>query len=108
MAAYDLYGFTSDNLQAVRSMLESSLSIRFDERESEYHEGEYFQWGKNQNEHFVLKRNIDPYDREPSETTFPTHQILFYVNDTVRSQDLQEQLSKGAKDFILLRHEDLD
>jgi hypothetical protein len=54
-----------------------------------------------------LKRNVDPIDDEPAEMSFPVHQILFYVNDTACSADLQERMNQGAKDFALLRHEDL-
>lgn len=107
MAIYDLYGFMSDDIEGVRSILESSLGIQFDIRESDYQGGKYFQWGKTNDEHFVLKRNIDPIDGEPAEISFPVHHILFYVNDTARSADLQERMNQGAKDFALLRHEDL-
>jgi hypothetical protein len=107
MTVYDLYGFMSNDIEGARNILESSLGIQFGVRESAYQGGEYFQCGKTNDEHFVLKRNVDPIDGEPAEMSFPVHQILFYVNDTTRSADLQNRMNEGARDFALLRHEEL-
>lgn len=107
MAIYDLYGFLSDDIDAVRNLLEISLDIQFEIRDSDYQGGEYYKWGKTGNENFVLKRNVDPIDEEPAEMSFPGHKVLFYANDTPRSAYLLEKISQRTKDFALLRHEDL-
>lgn len=107
MAIYALYGFMSDDIDSARKLLESALGMQFDRRDSDFQGGEYFQWGKTDGEHFVLKRNIDPIDGEPAEMAFPAHRILFYVNDSERAAEWQERLPQGANDFALLRHEDL-
>lgn len=104
MAVYDLYGFLPDDLDRARYLLEDFIGIQFAARDSEY-QGAYFQWGKTNGEHFVLKRNVDPIDGEASEMSFSEYKILFYVNDSLRSRDLQ---AKMTQDFILLRHEDLE
>jgi len=70
--------------------------------------GNYFQRGKTSDEHFVLKRSVDPIDGEPAEMSFPGYQILFYVNDTSCSSDLQERINQEAKISVLLRHKDLE
>jgi hypothetical protein len=93
MAIYDLYGFLSDDINGARGLLETSLGIKFEVRDSDYQGGEYFQWGKTIDEHFVLKRNVDPIDGEPAEMSFPDHPVLFYVNDTPRSDDLQTRIN---------------
>jgi hypothetical protein len=108
MAIYDLYGFLSDDIEVAKKILETSFGIQFEVRDSDYQGGEYYKWGKTGNENFVLKRNLDPIDGEPAEMSFPGHQILFYVNDTSRSADLQERINQEAKSFVLLRHEDLE
>lgn len=108
MAAYELYGFMSNDINGARNLLEASLGIRFDAHESDYQGGEYFQCGNTCGEHFVLKRNIDPVDGEPSEMSFPIYQILFYVNDAPLSIDLLERINQNAKYFVLLRHENFD
>src|SRR5690349_8437893 len=108
MAVYDLYGFLSDDIDGARSLLEAFLGIRFEVRDSDDQGGGYFQWGKTSGEHFVLKWNVDPIDGEPAEMPFPDHKILFYVNDTLRSADLQEKINQKMKSCSLLRHEDLE
>jgi len=108
LAIYDLYGFLSVDIEGAKNLLEISLGIQFEVRNSDYQGGEYYKWGKTGDENFVLKRNVDPIDGEPAEMSFPAHQILFYVNDTSRSADLQERIHQEAKSFVLLRHEDLE
>ena len=108
MAIYDLYGFLSDDINGARNFLESTLDIKFAIRDSTYQGGEYFKWGSPNDESFVLKRNVDPIDGEPAEMAFPEHKILFYVNDTSRSADLQERITQGENSFRLLRHENLE
>ncbi|MES2349852.1 MAG: hypothetical protein V4641_20000 [Pseudomonadota bacterium] len=108
MAIYDLYGFLSSDIDRARNLLEASLDIKFEVRDSDYQGGEYFQWGKTSNEHFVLKRNVDSIDGKPAEISFPDHPVLFYVHDTQRSDELQARISQGAEHFDLLRHEDLN
>jgi hypothetical protein len=108
MAVYDLYGFLSDDINGTKSLLEASLGIQFDVRDSDYQGGEYFQWGKTSEEHFLLKWNVDPIDGEAAETLFPDHQILLYVNDTSRSEELQARICQGKNSSFLLRHEELE
>jgi len=107
MAIYDLYGFLSTDIDEAKNILEAALDIKFEAHDSSYQGGDYFRIGKTTDEHFVLKRNVDPYDDEPAEMSFPEHPILFYVNDTSRSADLQGRMAQKAENFVLLRHEDL-
>lgn len=108
MTAYDLYGALCEDIKKARMILEHCLAIKFEARDSDYHGGEYFQWGKTSDEHFVLKKNIDSIDNEPAEMSFPLHQILFYVNDTARAEKLQNCINKSTTFFTLLRHEELE
>ena len=108
MAIYDLYGFLLDDIERAKYLLEASLGIKFEVRDSDYQGGGYFQYGKTSDEHFVLKRNVDPIDDEPAEMSFPNHKILFYVNDTLRSRDVLEMINIWTRTFDLLRHEDLE
>ena len=107
MAIYDLYGFSSSDINEAKNLLEGALDIKFEAHDSSYQGGDYFRSMEITDEHFVLKRNIDPYDNEPVEMLFPGYPILFYVNDTSRSADLQGQMAQKAKSFDLLRHEDI-
>ncbi|MPS29594.1 MAG: hypothetical protein E2576_01070 [Alcaligenaceae bacterium] len=107
MAIYDLYGFMPDDIDGAKDVLESALGMQLDARDSYYQGGGYFQWGKTSDEHFLLKRNVDPIDGEPAEPSFPKYKVLFYANDTSRSESLQKMIDEAAKGFVLLRHEDL-
>jgi hypothetical protein len=106
MAIYDLYGTSSDDLDKARTCIEAALDIKFELCDSDYHCGEYYRWGKVGEENFVLKKNLDPFDNEPAEISFPKYRILLYVNDTYRSADLQNKICREAKGLIFLRHED--
>lgn len=108
MATYDLYGSLSKDIHAAKHILELALGIKFEGRDSWYQGGGYFQWGSAGGEHFVLKRNSDPIDDVPSEMSFPAYKILLYLNDTVRSTELQEIICQGDTSFVALRHENLD
>jgi hypothetical protein len=107
MPIYDLYGFISTDINEAKNFLESALNIKFEVHDSSFQGGEYFCSGKYTNEHFVLKQNIDPYDNEPTEMSYPEYPILFYVNDTTRSVDLRGRIDQNAGNVILLRHENL-
>jgi hypothetical protein len=105
MKVYDLYGFLSDDIVAARGALEAALGQQFEARDSDYQGGEYFQLGKAGAEHFVLKRNVDPYDGDPAEQEFPQHPVIFYVNATARAAELRQKIATAG--CVLLRHEDL-
>jgi hypothetical protein len=107
MAIYDLYGSQAADLEEARDVLEAALGIRFEARESSYQGGDYFRWGENEAEHLILKRNVDPFDDEPVEESFSQYPILFYVNDTLRSTEVQEQIAQKAPSFALLQHEEV-
>lgn len=107
MAIYDLYGFLSTDIDEAKNFLESALNITFEAHDSSYQGGDYFRSGDVTDEHFVLKRNIDPYDNEPAEMTCSEYPILFYVNDTFRSVDLRGRIDQKIGKVFLLRHENI-
>ena len=104
---YDLYGSLSTDIDKAKEVLENTLSFKFCEHNSSYH-GVYFEWSEERyEESFVLKRNVDPIDDEPVETSFAEYPIIFYVNNTLRSKELQIKMALKAKEFILVRREEL-
>lgn len=105
MATYDLYGYKGVAILEARSKIEENLNFSFEERESLYQGGVYYKFGSKESECFVLKVNIDPFDGEPVEQSFPDYSILLYVDMTLRSEEIRSLLST---DFYLLRHELLD
>ncbi len=107
MASYDLYGCIADGIEAASLMLGSALNLSFDERESSYHCGKYYLWGQTSGEHFLLKRNRDPYEDEMVESKFGDYQLLLYVNDTLRGSEIRSQLASLGSLVILLRAENI-
>ena len=107
MKTYDLYGFSEDDLEAARLAIERSLGIRLAAHESLYLGGDYYRLGHGGEEHFVLRRNIDPFDTEPAESKFPQARILFYVNETERPEEIEMLLLKQLPNVVLLRRESI-
>ena len=107
MPIYDLYGIKLTDLDAARRLLEETLVISFVPRSSTYH-GDYYSYGKIGAENFLLKKNIDPLDGEPAELAFGSYEILLYVNDTNRSNELRNQLLAAGDVLTLLKHEDIE
>lgn len=108
MYIYDLYGSFSADINEAKVLIESALGIKFDARNGDYQGGDYFECDGPGDENFILKRNIDPYDDEPIEMKFPKHQILFYINDTLRSAELKMLIEQGAGSLALLRHDEIE
>jgi hypothetical protein len=107
MSAYDLYGATNADLISIRELLEASLGVAFEEREGGYEGGLYFFAGNEASEHFLLKNNLDPYDDEPAESKFAQHNVLLYVNDTHRADEISSVIAKAGGALSLLRHREL-
>ena len=105
MTIYDLYGYLTTGIEEAKNVLETTLDIKFESHDSAYQGGEYFKSGKSADEHFVLKRNLDLFDNEPAEMSFIDYLVLFYVNNTSRSTDLQRMLAQKVEKIVLLRHE---
>lgn len=108
MATYDLYGVHAESIQLARALVEKALSLSLEERDSSYHRGPYFAYGKMGGENFELKMNLDPFEDVPAEEQFSDFRFLLYVNNTTRSNGLTSALSDGSRSIILLRHEDFD
>jgi len=102
MKTSDLYGFSTDGLEATRLAIEQALGIRLVAHESLYLGGDYYRLGRGHEEQFVLRRNIDLLDAEPAELKFPQARILFYVNETERPEEIQKLLIE-LPDIALLR-----
>lgn len=101
---YDLYGAEELCILSAKDNVERALGENFEERDSSYHGGVYYMWGRSDSGNFILKLNIDPFDGEPVEVNYPSHKILLYVNATRRSSDIEGVIGKSGC-FKLLRHE---
>lgn len=106
MPTCDLYGLKVENLESARIMIEQALGFHLAEHESLYLGGSYYRWGNLGQEHFILQRNIDPFDNEPAELEFPEITILLYVNETERPIELEQILTAKIPNIKLLRRKE--
>lgn len=104
MKTHDLYGFGHDDLEAARVAVEQALGIRLIAHES-LHRGDYYRLGRIGEEEFVLQRNFDPFYEEVIENEFPEMHILLYVDETERSEELEQILTSKIPGLKLLRRE---
>lgn len=107
MKSYDLYGFKDRNLEDARQAIEDALGIKFASHESLYLAGEYFRYGTGDDEHYILRRNLDPFDGEPAEPSFPGMNILLYINKTERSSEIERLLISKISGMLLLRRREI-
>lgn len=103
MIAYDLYGTKNLSLLLAREHIEKILECLL-MKEIVLIKEDYYMFGSNDSENFILKANLDPLDDEPVELNFPDYPILLYINATTRSSAIEGVIKKGAC-FKLLRHE---
>ena len=105
MPDFDLYGFADSDLAAVRLAVEEAIGIEFVRRENPHMGGEFYGTKPGPgNEHFVLRRNLDPATREVAEEEFADQPTILYVNCTTRSDAIRAKLEAMAKPPKLLRH----
>jgi hypothetical protein len=90
MTTYDIYALPANDLEALRPVVETILSITLVPHDSLYL-GEYY-LGRLNDEEYQLRKNLDPIDGEPVERNLPTTAILLYVNRTQRAPEIEKAL----------------
>jgi hypothetical protein len=105
MTKHDLYGSMMSDMESARLCIEGLLEITFIRKESLYYCGEYFFYGDKGKENFILTKNADPFDNEAAELQFPQYNVLLYINNTLKSAEFFQKISRNDK-FILLRSEE--
>jgi|RhiMetdeSRZDD1v2_1073273.scaffolds.fasta_scaffold925405_2 hypothetical protein len=105
MKSYDLYGFTSDNLDKLAESLGRTLGVTFSLHESSYRGGDYYRSGTPGQEEFVLQSNYDQIEDEIAEPEFPKYSTLLYVGPTDHSEEIKDRIEMEMKSAaVLLRH----
>ena len=103
--ASDLYGVVTDSLDRARTMVEETLDIQMEARDSHYL-GPYY-LAKNGDERLTLRINYDSHEREWAEPEFEDTPYLLYVELTRRHQEVGKSLLQSDR-IRLLRHEVID
>lgn len=102
---YDVYGFIQDDLDQVRSGVESMLEIQFAAHDSMYRGGLYYRLGNPGTENFVLQKNYNSDEQEYTEEQFSEYPLLLYVNQPQDPFSIEERLLRGRFSIKLLRRE---
>lgn len=105
MFSFDLYGFTQNDINTIRILVEKAVGILFEAHNSSYLGGNYYRCGVVDSEHFILQQNLDLVDNEPIEPEYSEFPVLLYVNRTKRPEELTRLITKLCDGVVLLRHE---
>lgn len=106
MPSADIYGAKSDDIEYVKTAIESTLQIHFEPHYSSYHGGEYYRSGEASSEHFILQRNVELIDGEPAERDYADFPVILYVEETKRFPEIREALEASESPLSLLKHEE--
>lgn len=104
--SYDLYGIECEGIDITKAVIETLLNIVMVAHESGYHCGEYYRFNDVGQEHFILQYNYDDFEDEWTEEAYSKYPLLLFVNETLRSNELEECL-RNDKKIVLLKHQKL-
>ncbi|MDM8550606.1 hypothetical protein QUF72_11025 [Desulfobacterales bacterium HSG2] len=108
MKIYDTYGLKADDFESVLPAIEQAVCGRFETRESYYHGGTYYCFGKDPGkENFVIQRNFNPAEEEWEEEDFEDMGILLYVNNTRRAEMIRRTLVNAMPEIVLIRRREV-
>jgi hypothetical protein len=105
MKTCDLYGFKKTDIEDVRISIEKALGLSMEAHESLYRCGNYYRFGNDGEENFILQKNFDPFDNEWLEEEGQGLEIILYVNETSRAQEIESLLTNRIPEIRLLRRE---
>lgn len=101
--SYDLYSIQSESLEHARSIVEHALGVALLAHESGYRGGNYYRLDNPSTENLLLQPNRIS-DDEWAEPNHEGEPFLFYVNGTIRSDELYAKLTAVAS-VRRLKHE---
>lgn len=107
MSYYDLYGFSTDDIDVAKSMVEGALNIKLIAHDSDFVDG-YFMLQTDEGEEIVLKENYSKEENAYREPDFNDQAVLLYIDELAESNSKAFEtalLSSGG--ISLLRREDL-
>lgn len=108
MKRYDVYGVKSKKFEPVIQVLEKNLGIKFKPHDSIYHGGRYYRSGKAKgDENFVVKKNFNPIDQEWEEEDFRQMDLLLFVNNTDRGDELKNIIEHAIPDTVIIRKKEI-
>lgn len=103
MKNYDIYGQESSDFKMLLIAIERALSIQFEVHQSYYRGGEYYKFVGDDGENFILQKNFNPIEAEWTERDFEEMGVILYVNETERSEKLENLLTEAIPEIKLLK-----
>jgi hypothetical protein len=102
MAKYDLYGCRNGDIDSLAKQVMRILDVVLEPRNSSFL-GDYYRFRNGNGESFVLQENYNPEMDDWMELEFTEFSILFYVNDSQRSETIAQHIEKQGLCLELIR-----
>ena len=110
MPVYDVFGFSSGDLEQVRAALENCLDICFVPRESSFR-GDYYSYDTpNDDQELILESNEDPEESGPLYLRFSEFSTVLHVSiidpshELARSEEFAARLQGAITECKRLEH----
>lgn len=105
MSVVDLYGIKNKQMEDIKLSIESALKATMVLHESSFW-GEYYMMGYSYEENLTLHNNFNDVEKDWLKPEFKDFDILLYINNSSRTEELQKLLTKEMPDIVLL-HRDI-
>jgi hypothetical protein len=102
MSTQDLYGFRSNDLEAARASVETTLGVELDPRNSSYRGGDYYCKSTEDKDEVLLQTNNDGEEDGWAEEDYKEFGVLLRVYSPEHGDDYKEALTDRDSGFILL------
>jgi hypothetical protein len=98
-----LFAVEASDFESARIIVEKTLGISFEERESSARGGVYFRFRGDALQELVLQENIEVPENEPAEEDFPQSSYLLYISGVPEDSEFLSALKKAPEKFPNLR-----
>ena len=108
MSTMDVYGFAHEDLEAARSVVESTLSIRLEETEESSPGGSYYRWYVPDGPCVQIRSNSGSSLRsggDPAQPWHPAYGVLLFVHGPAR-ESVTERLQHDVPGLSFLERKE--
>jgi hypothetical protein len=107
LSFYDLYGFSTDDIDVAKSIVERALNVKLEAHDSDFVD-DYFMLQTDEGEEIVLKENYSKEEDAYREPDFNGQAILLYIDElTEGNSKVIEAALLSSGGVSLLRRDDL-
>jgi len=102
MSTEDLYGFKDGDLEAARILVEKTLGIELDPRNSSYHGGDYYSKKLESRDEIVLQVNNDGEEGGWADEDYKDFGVLLRLYSPEHGDEYKKVLASSDSGFVLL------